>query len=192
MSNPNVQQPQQQQPQQACCCYPGEDKFMHFFELKSPAQSFLGLPLVWGVRILAFIFLFFDVFGLIASGSIIGFIVTCFETFANGALLYASIYNSYKWGFIGYFINMIFFYINIVFGIFIALVILAFYLNLKIFLLFLLIFILFAALKLAIMWIFYSYILTIKSSPPQQNIEMSHQNPVNQQGTVNNVDVTKN
>jgi hypothetical protein len=157
--------------------YPGEDKFMHFFELGSPANSFVGLPLVWGVRILSTIYLLTDLLSVFSAISFFGFLISSASLFASGCLLYSSIYYDYKWGFIGYFIHMIFFYLNVFFGFLIILFLIGFFFTFKLFLIFIILLFVFLAIKLAIMWIFYSYVRSLK---PKNEVKA----PENQTNTV--------
>lgn len=161
----------QTQTQPESGCYPGENKFLHFFELKSKANSFIGLDLYWGVRILTVIFIMLDIGSFFNPSSFLEFILTGFQIFGSSALLYSTFYKSYKWGFIGYFIHMIFFYINVCFGLFIVSFLAGFYFSFKIFLVFLLLFFVFILIKAAILWIFYSYIVDLKQSGDVREIQ---------------------
>ncbi len=147
---------------------PGEDKFMHFFELGSEAKSFVGLPLVWGVRILSTIFILIDLSEVFSASSFLSFLLSSISAFSSGCLLYSSIYNDYKWGFIGYFIQMIFFYIQLIFGSLVILFLLSFFFTFKLFLIFAILLIVLFAIKLAILWIFYSYLRSIKPIEQQK------------------------
>lgn len=163
-----VQPPQQDSTQ--CSWYKSDDKFLHFFECKEKAKSFIGLELKTGVRILTILSLFFGLLTIFDQSSIFGFLMQAIGLYADSTILYSTWSKNYNHALIGYVIAVVFFWIEMLFIIMISLFIAFYFANLKVLMIFFLLIFILYTIKVYCIWIVFSYMHTLKHSNEQGNL----------------------
>ena len=152
--------------------YNSDDKFLHFFECKERAKSFICLELSTGVRILTIIGIFIVLGQIIYVNSILAFIMQSFALYADLSLLYSTWSKDYNHALVGYVIAIFFFWLEIFIIFFISVLIVFFFGSLKVLMIFLLIVSLLYSIKVYFLWIVFSYLHTLKRPNEQVNSEV--------------------
>lgn len=154
----------QENSQRGCCQNIDNNSFLIYFEIKEKAQSFIGLPLVYGVRIISFFCIIISLLEIFDTNiDFISFLVAFIEGTSYFLILMSSFNNDTKIANYGYFIICIYYWITAVLLSLIALLILVYFQNIPLFLIFVLIVFGYMCFKTYINWIIYSYIQQLKN-----------------------------
>lgn len=147
-----------------------EDKFLHFFELKTYADSCCCFSLKTGVRILSFLSFLLSFLGIFAAPSILSFFITGLTLLASGFLIYSTFHDDFKSAFSGYFILMVLFYLDILKNLIVIIIVLI--INptaILVLLLFVLAIAIIYAIQIYFLWLFYSFAISLKGKQSSTN-----------------------
>lgn len=161
--------------QEGCWSCGSNNRFLNYFDIKEYAQSFIGLPLVYGVRIITIFCILLSLLEIFdINTDFFGFLVAFIEGTSYTLILISSFNNSTKLANIGYFIISIYFWLTIVLIVLVMLLILMYFQNIGLFLIFTLIVFGYICLKLYFNWVLYSFVHELNESS-KNNVLVSNQ-----------------
>lgn len=135
------------------------DKFLHFFDLPTEkhAKTFVGLELVWGVRIICIVSLLLDLLSVVGAGEGFTILFESVQLFSVGVNLYATWSLDFHHAFLGYYIQMVVFYIQLLMTVVGLYAVFTLYASLEAAAVFLALVLVMLAFKVYLLWICYSY-----------------------------------
>lgn len=161
--------------QEGCLLCGSNNRFLNYFDIKEYAKSFIGLPLVYGVRIITIFCILLSLLEIFDTNTdFLGFLVAFIEGMSYTLILISSFNNSVKLANFGYFIVSIYFWLTVVLIVLVMLLILMFFQNIGLFLIFTLIAFCYICFKLYFNWVLYSFVFELNESS-KNNILVSSQ-----------------